>query len=70
MYVVFSPAAEVQDNVATGGPQSVGHDPESVEALLRRAHATPMETVVVLEEVNSPRGEAFGIIFFVVKGAL
>lgn len=69
MYEILSPIAQIVQNVPSCCLESITHGLEAVKGYLWCAHTAHVVAAVILEHVNTPASEAFGIILLMIKGS-
>lgn len=64
---IFSPIAQVVQNVPSCCLESIAHSLEAIKGYFGCAYTAHMVATVVLEHVDAPSREAFGIILLMVQ---
>lgn len=64
---VFSPIAQVVQNVPSCSLESIAHSLEAIKGYFGCAYTAHVVATVVFEHVDAPSREAFGIILLVVQ---
>lgn len=67
MYRVFSPVAQVEQDVPPSGLERIRHDLESIKRYLGRPDSAHVITAVIFEHVDTPLGKAVGIIDLMIE---